>query len=204
MSRKSREQKRRKKAAEAGERQHARPAEQQQQSAEHEGEPEGEPAQQSAAEPSMSRAAKRRAQKKRSYQKKVHANAHRSLHSKSSAPNVHCALMVLHEDPDVLAVNKPPGMVCHPCPGFLNGGTVIHALEKRQRIPGFSPLQPEMLEPRVEPTGEDDSFIPRAVVHRLDRGTTGVLLLAKTAVAEVGSSTQYPRRHPLLTIFGEL
>ena len=41
-----------------------------------------------------------------------------------------------------------------------------------------------MLEARREPTGEDDSFIPRAIVHRLDRGTTGVLLVAKTAHAE--------------------
>ena len=42
----------------------------------------------------------------------------------------------------------------------------------------------EMLNARLAPTGEADSC-PRAIVHRLDRGTTGVLVVAKTTAAEV-------------------
>lgn len=94
-------------------------------------------------------------------------------------------LAVLHEDHDVLAINKPAGLLCHPSPGFWESGTVFHALEQRQRLAGFSVIAPEMLEARQSHTGEDDSFIPRVVVHRLDRGTTGLMLLAKTPRAEM-------------------
>eukprot|EP00966_Prymnesium_polylepis_P305915 7069459-Prymnesium_polylepis.1 len=48
-----------------------------------------------------------------------------------------------------------------------------------------------MLGARLGPTGEDDSFIPRAIVHRLDRGTTGLLVVAKTAEAEAYLAAQF-------------
>eukprot|EP00965_Chrysotila_dentata_P022451 743286-Pleurochrysis_carterae.AAC.4 len=47
---------------------------------------------------------------------------------------------------------------------------------------------------RLSYTGEADSAIPRAIVHRLDRGTTGVLLIAKTARAEEHLANQFRSR----------
>lgn len=93
---------------------------------------------------------------------------------------------VLHEDDAVLAISKPAGMLCHPSPGYWDHGTVTHALEGR--------LPAKMLEHRESYTGEADSFIPRAVVHRLDKGTTGVMLLAKTPEAEAHLASQFKGR----------
>ena len=47
---------------------------------------------------------------------------------------------------------------------------------------------------RQSATGEDDSFIPRAIVHRLDRGTTGLMIVAKTADAEAHLTEQFKAR----------
>jgi len=71
---------------------------------------------------------------------------------------------------------------------------VTHMLADRQRLPSYSAVPAEMLEARQSYTGEDDSFIPRAVVHRLDRGTTGALLLAKSSVAEAHFAAQFKGR----------
>ena len=51
-----------------------------------------------------------------------------------------------------------------------------------------------MLEARQSHTGEADSFIPRAIVHRLDRGTTGLMLIAKSEVAEQQLTEHFKQR----------
>jgi len=85
-----------------------------------------------------------------------------------------------------MAINKPAGMLCHPSPGYWDHGTVVHALGGR--IPA------KMQKHRESYTGEDDSFIPRAIVHRLDKGTTGVLLVAKSPAAEQSLTEQFKGR----------
>ena len=75
------------------------------------------------------------------------------------------ALAIVHEDEHVLVVDKPAGMVVHPGAGISRGtlaaGVLAHAPEIAsvggQRRPG--------------------------VVHRLDKGTSGLLVLAKTVLA---------------------
>ena len=103
----------------------------------------------------------------------------------ASTQTLAAALAVIHEDEHLIAINKPAGLLCHPSPGFWEHGTVVHALGARERTPGYSELGAHMLEARRSYTGEADSFIPRAIVHRLDRHTTGVMLVAKTELAEV-------------------
>ena len=132
----------------------------------------------------LSKAAKRNAQKKRAAKLKHAAKPESGEKPKPRAAKPSGAslpLAVVFEDDEVLAINKPAGLLCHPSPGFWDRGTVVHALPTRQRLPGFSPLSPEMLGERRSNTGEADSVIPRAIVHRLDRGTTGLMGLAKTA-----------------------
>jgi 23S rRNA pseudouridine1911/1915/1917 synthase len=71
-------------------------------------------------------------------------------------------LIVAYEDDDVLVVDKPAGMVVHPAPGNWTG-TLVHALKGRGGA--LSDLG-----------GEDRE----GIVHRLDKETSGLLLVAKT------------------------
>jgi len=66
-------------------------------------------------------------------------------------------LAVLYEDEWLLAVNKPPGLVVHPTPGH-RGGTLLNALLWHLQEEGARP----------------------GLVNRLDKGTSGVLLAAKS------------------------
>ncbi len=82
-------------------------------------------------------------------------------------------LDVLYEDDWMVAVAKPAGMVVHPGPGHLDG-TFANALShhigaKEEELGGMG--------------GDARGF---GVVHRLDKGTTGVLLGAKSALFQVG------------------
>jgi 23S rRNA pseudouridine1911/1915/1917 synthase len=74
-------------------------------------------------------------------------------------------LAIVFEDEDVLVVDKPAGMVVHPAPGHWSG-TLVNALKGR----GGS-LSAE--------GGEDRE----GIVHRLDKDTSGLLLVAKTDLA---------------------
>jgi 23S rRNA pseudouridine1911/1915/1917 synthase len=72
------------------------------------------------------------------------------------------ALVVAYEDDDVLVVDKPAGMVVHPAPGNWSG-TLVNALKGRGG-------------PLSELGGEERE----GIVHRLDKETSGLLLVAKT------------------------
>jgi 23S rRNA pseudouridine1911/1915/1917 synthase len=71
-------------------------------------------------------------------------------------------LSVAFEDDDVLVVDKPAGMVVHPAPGNWSG-TLVNALKGR----GAS----------LSETGEEGR---EGIVHRLDKETSGLLLVAKS------------------------
>jgi len=68
---------------------------------------------------------------------------------------------IVYEDADVVVVNKPRGMVVHPSPGHRSG-TLVHAL--LYHCPDLA--------------GVGDRLRP-GIVHRLDRDTTGLLVVAK-------------------------
>ncbi|WP_018921322.1 RluA family pseudouridine synthase [Salsuginibacillus kocurii] len=75
------------------------------------------------------------------------------------------ALDVLYEDEELLVVNKPRGMVVHPAPGHTTG-TLVNAL--LHYTPSLSTL--------------NGDFRP-GIVHRLDKDTSGLLVVAKTDYA---------------------
>jgi 23S rRNA pseudouridine1911/1915/1917 synthase len=85
-------------------------------------------------------------------------------------------LVVLYEDAHLLAIDKPPGMVVHPAPGARHG-TVVNALLHR-----LGALD-----------GVGDPERP-GIVHRLDRDTSGVLLVARTPQALAGLARQFHDR----------
>ena len=88
----------------------------------------------------------------------------------------HIELDVLHEDESLLAINKPPGLVVHPAPGHWQG-TLVSAL--LHRWPALPP-------------GLDPSRL--GIVHRLDKDTSGILLIAKTAAALAELGRQFHDR----------
>ncbi len=85
-------------------------------------------------------------------------------------------LDVLHEDASFLAINKAAGMVVHPGAGNRTG-TLVHALLHRDPALAW-PGQPERA----------------GIVHRLDRDTSGVILVAKTVRAHEAISRQFRDR----------
>lgn len=82
-------------------------------------------------------------------------------------------LDIVHEDNDILIINKPAGMVVHPGAGNQQG-TLVNAL--LHHAPGLE-------------------AIPRAgIVHRIDKGTTGLLMVAKTLKAHNSLVSQLQAR----------
>jgi 23S rRNA pseudouridine1911/1915/1917 synthase len=82
-------------------------------------------------------------------------------------------LEVLYEDHDLIVINKPAGMVVHPGPGN-SSGTLVNAL----------------LAHCTDLSGVGGELRP-GIVHRLDKGTTGVLVAAKNDRAHQGLSAQF-------------
>lgn len=82
-------------------------------------------------------------------------------------------LAVLYEDEDLIVINKPPGLVVHPGAGHSEG-TLVHGLlahSPRLAVQG-SPLRP-------------------GIVHRLDKDTSGALVIAKSERAYLDLIKQF-------------
>jgi 23S rRNA pseudouridine1911/1915/1917 synthase len=85
-------------------------------------------------------------------------------------------LDILFEDEDIIVVNKPPGMVVHPAPGHYTGTLVNGLLHHCPDLYGIG-----------------DGLRP-GIVHRLDKDTSGVLVVAKNAGAYRRLSLQFKSR----------
>ena len=86
-------------------------------------------------------------------------------------------LDVLFEDEHILVINKEAGMVVHPGDG-TDGKTLVHALLHHcpdQLSPVGAPLRP-------------------GIVHRLDKETSGVMVVAKTEAAHLSLAGQFANR----------
>jgi 23S rRNA pseudouridine1911/1915/1917 synthase len=84
------------------------------------------------------------------------------------------ALDIRHEDDDLIVINKPAGMVVHPAPG-TPGGTLVNALLHHfgGNLSGIG--------------GEKRP----GIVHRIDKDTTGLLVVAKSDAAHHGLAAQF-------------
>lgn len=82
-------------------------------------------------------------------------------------------LDIVYEDNDLLVVNKPKGMVVHPAPGHYSG-TLVNALMHhcKDSLSGIN--------------GE----IRPGIVHRIDKDTSGLLIVAKNDTAHRGLAEQ--------------
>jgi len=98
-------------------------------------------------------------------------------------------LGILYEDEHLLVINKPAGMVVHPAPGHTSG-TLVNAL--LARFPAWAELDWWESEEDEEEAGAD---YPRpGIVHRLDKDTSGLLIVAKSAGARSALQAQFQAR----------
>jgi len=88
---------------------------------------------------------------------------------------------VLYEDDELIVVDKPSDLVVHPSPGHETG-TMVNALLYR-----YGSLAPDV--------GTEDGRPRPGIVHRLDLGTSGLMLVARTLRARVGLSEQIAARN---------
>ena len=81
-------------------------------------------------------------------------------------------LEIVYEDADVLVVNKPRGMVVHPAPGHTSGTLVNGLMHHCKDLSGINGV--------ARP----------GIVHRIDKDTSGLLMVAKNDVAHEGLVNQ--------------
>lgn len=88
-------------------------------------------------------------------------------------------LNILYEDDHLLAINKPAGLVVHPAPGSIDhtvvNGLLFYLKNTETKLPNRHSLRP-------------------GIIHRLDKDTSGVLLVAKTDLAYLGMIQQFATR----------
>jgi len=99
-------------------------------------------------------------------------------HSPQAEP---IALDIVYQDRDLLVINKPAGMVVHPSPGHQTG-TLVNAL--LAQYPDLSALGGER----------------PGIVHRLDRDTSGLLLVARTEAARAQLQKQF-KSHQVIKVY---
>ena len=91
-------------------------------------------------------------------------------------PDPSIVVPVVYEDDDVLVVDKPSGLVVHPAPGHWRGTLVNALLARGDRYGGIAGV--------ARP----------GIVHRLDRDTSGLLIVAKNDAAQASIMAQLKAR----------
>lgn len=100
-------------------------------------------------------------------------------------------LDVVYEDDDLMVINKPPGLVVHP--GFGNyQGTMVNAIAYRLKdTPDYDPKDPRL-----------------GIVHRIDKDTSGLIVVAKNAYAKTHLSAQFfnktTKRQYIALVWGQI
>lgn len=83
-------------------------------------------------------------------------------------------LEVVYEDEDLAVINKPVGLVVHPAPGHFEHTLVNTLLNRFQSLSDINPVRP-------------------GIVHRLDKETSGLLVVAKNNFAHLALTEQFSK-----------
>lgn len=120
----------------------------------------------------------------------------RPRHSSEIVPE-DIPLDIVYEDDDLLVVNKPAGMVVHPGHGNYTG-TLVNALAYHFLQQGIKPdftesddAEADEAESGDSPVQEDDYQKRLGLVHRIDKETSGLLVIAKNEDAGTSLSRQF-------------
>ncbi|WP_446009668.1 RluA family pseudouridine synthase [Candidatus Electrothrix sp.] len=103
----------------------------------------------------------------------------------------HVDFDVLYEDQNLLVINKPPGLVVHPAAGHADQTLVNGLLHRYADIADMAPLESDR----------------PGIVHRLDKDTSGIMLVARTKKVQAMLSAAFKERrvyktyHALLVRF---
>ena len=89
-------------------------------------------------------------------------------------------LNIIYEDDDLLVIDKPPGLTIHPAPGHPSHTLVNAILSHLVDLP-------------------DDSLRP-GIVHRLDKDTSGVMVVAKNSLAQADLISQF-KAHSVVKVY---
>ena len=99
-------------------------------------------------------------------------------------------LTVLYEDSSIIVIDKPPGVVVHPAPGHYSGTLVNGLLHHCPDLKGIG--------------GE----VRPGIVHRLDKDTSGIIIVAKDALSHENLARQFKLREVkkeyIALVYGEL
>ena len=90
---------------------------------------------------------------------------------------------ILYEDPDLIVLDKPAGLVVHPAPGNQDG-TLVNAL---------------LAHCGAQLTGIGGELRP-GIVHRLDKDTSGIMVVAKTQLATSNGLERFPKKSSFWSI----
>ncbi|XP_002519370.2 RNA pseudouridine synthase 2, chloroplastic isoform X2 [Ricinus communis] len=116
-------------------------------------------------------------------------------------------LDIVYEDEHLLVVNKPPHMVVHPAPGNPTG-TLVNGILHHCNLPTVAISSQEVLSDAEDRSDDDErsysssceSSIRPGIVHRLDKGTSGLLVVAKDEHAHAHLSEQF-KQHTIQRVY---
>ena len=96
------------------------------------------------------------------------------LRKEKKNPGENIDLNIIYEDDDILVINKPPNLVMHPAPGNENGTRVTALMHYTNN----------------QLSNLDDNSRP-GIVHRLDKDTSGILVVAKNNNVHINLAKQF-------------
>ncbi|XVE69676.1 hypothetical protein DITRI_Ditri10aG0010100 [Diplodiscus trichospermus] len=114
---------------------------------------------------------------------------------------------IVFEDDHVLVVNKPPHMVVHPAPGNATG-TLVNGILHHCSLPTVALPENDVLSD-TEDVSDDEAFsygasaaasVRPGIVHRLDKGTSGLLVVAKDEHSHAHLSEQF-KQHTIQRVY---
>lgn len=109
----------------------------------------------------------------------IEADIHQEAFAPKDIPAQKMDLNIFYEDADLAVINKPEGLTVHPASGSQSGTLVNGLMFRYQELSDVNgPIRP-------------------GIVHRLDRDTSGLILIAKTNVAHARLGRQF-EKHTIL------
>jgi 23S rRNA pseudouridine1911/1915/1917 synthase len=107
----------------------------------------------------------------------------------AATPDPDVRFEILHVDDDVVVLDKPVGLVVHPARGH-ESGTLVNGLLARGLFEREALVEDPASQPHDRP----------GIVHRLDKGTSGVMVVARNAPAREALKAQF-QRHSILRAY---